>query len=250
MSLEFNGEVLVPDLGADKIWRIVNTGSPGNFRVQGQINIQPGTGPRHIAIHGKMVERCCVSAYDHSDNILFTLHETASTLTAQLIPPAPNGTTLPLIANVSVVPSNPLPGSQFAAAEILISTPTDQFPDPLIYVSNRNIGNVTDPNGDTIAIFQFINGTADTVSKKRMVRRPRNTPQTGTLQLLAQVPTGLQQIRSMTLGKVQDGGDHFIIAGANTQGGVAIFRRIDGGKNLTLVARNEDIANRTSFVFV
>ncbi len=52
MSLEHNGEVFVPDLGADKIWRIVNDGAPGKFKVQGQIDIDAGAGPRHIAIHG------------------------------------------------------------------------------------------------------------------------------------------------------------------------------------------------------
>ncbi|THU83118.1 putative isomerase YbhE [Dendrothele bispora CBS 962.96] len=253
MSLEHNGEIFVPVLGGDKIWRIVNDGAPGKFKVQGQINVDPGTGPRHIAIH---------------DDILFVLHETASTLTAQHIPEGPNGTTLPLLANVSIIPQDALEGSQFAAAELLISTPTEKFPNPLIYVSNRNISpNVTDPRGDTIAIFEFINGTdstngtetgsgtnqaaSTTCKRKRMVKRNQRFRRDGeALNLLAQVPTGLQQIRSMALGKVEDGGDEFIIAGANTAGGVAVFQRVDGGRNLTLVARNEEIANRTSFVFV
>ncbi|KAJ7582540.1 Lactonase, 7-bladed beta-propeller-domain-containing protein [Mycena floridula] len=243
MSLEFNSEVLVPDLGADKIWRIARDGAPGHFKVQGQIDIDAGAGPRHIAIH---------------DNILFTVHEKTSTLTAQLIPAGPNGTTFPLLANVSVVPANALAGTQFAAAEILISTPTDAFPDPLIYVSNRNIGTTIDPAGDTIAIFQFVNGTGattttNTCNQKRMIRRARRALQGRdgeALQLLAQIPTGLQQIRSMTIGRVDNGGDEFLIAGANTNGGVSVFRRVDGGKNLTLVANNNEIANRTSFVFV
>jgi hypothetical protein len=51
-SLEFNGEIFVPDLGADKIWRIVNDGAPGKFKVQGQIDIAPGNGPRHVAVRG------------------------------------------------------------------------------------------------------------------------------------------------------------------------------------------------------
>jgi len=71
MSLEFNGEVFVPDLvrrqyclilryltteqGADKIWRLVNDGAPGKFRVQGQIDVDAGSGPRHIAIHGTTI---------------------------------------------------------------------------------------------------------------------------------------------------------------------------------------------------
>ncbi|KAJ7845470.1 Lactonase, 7-bladed beta-propeller-domain-containing protein [Mycena leptocephala] len=243
MSLEFNDEVLVPDLGGDKIWRIARNGAPGNFKVQGQIDVDKGTGPRHIAIH---------------DNILFTVHETASTLTAQAIPAAPNGTAIPLISNVTTVPADALQGSVFAAAEILISTPTDAFPSPLIYVSNRNISpNVTDPRGDTIAIFEFVNGTDSSVpytttNARRMLRRRvrRQDDSQPQLKLVAQIPTGLQQIRGMQLGRVDDGGDEFIIAGANTVGGVAVFQRVDGGRNLTLVARNLDLGNRTSFVFV
>ncbi|KAJ6618136.1 Lactonase, 7-bladed beta-propeller-domain-containing protein [Mycena sp. CBHHK59/15] len=247
MSLEFNDEVLVPDLGGDKIWRIVRDGPPGNFAVQGQIDVDKGTGPRHIAIH---------------DNILFTVHETASTLTAQRIPAAPNGTALPLLANVTTIPADALVGSKFAAAEILISTPTAAFPSPLIYVSNRNINpNVTDPRGDTIAIFEFVNGTdaggnatdsssaARRRSLMRHVRR-QDADACAALRLVAQIPTGLQQIRSMALGRVDDGGDEFIIAGANTEGGVAVFQRVDGGRNLTLAARNLELGNRTSFVFV
>lgn len=246
--------------------------------MQGQINIDAGAGPRHIAIH---------------DNVLFTVHEKTSTLTAQLIPQAPNGTTFPLLANVTTIPADQaqINGTQFAAAEILISTPTERFPDPLIYVSNRNIGATILPAGDTIAIFQFKNGTLTPVGGdgssssytigptstassngaaatglqylrrnfNRMRRVPRHAqvqtqgyyPRDGeALELLAQIPTGLQQIRSMTIGRVDDGGDEFLIAGANTDGGVAVFRRVDGGKNLTLVATNDDLANRTSFVFV
>ncbi|KAJ7768198.1 Lactonase, 7-bladed beta-propeller-domain-containing protein [Mycena metata] len=240
MSLEFNDEVFVPDLGGDKIWRIVRNGAPGNFEVQGQIDIDKGAGPRHIAIH---------------DNILFLVSETASTLSAHVIPAGPNGTAIPPIANVTTFPADALEGSKFAAAEILISTPTDAFPNPLIYVSNRNISpNVTDPAGDTIAIFEFINGTesSTTGNTRRMQRRVRrqDAGTGGQLKLIAQIPTGLQQIRSMALGRVDDGGDEFIIAGANTEGGVAVFQRVDGGRNLTLSARNLELGNRTSFVFV
>jgi len=231
----------------------VKDGAPGHFRVQGQINIDPGTGPRHIAIR---------------DNILFTVHETASTLTAQQIPGAPNGTTFPLIANVSIIPpeSSNFNGS-FFGAEILISEPTDRFPDPLIYVSNRNLGPDFDPRGDSIAIFEFKNSSLGAVtadsgsvssSRRRFHARDFQERQditvvntiTGNFVLQAQVFTGLRQIRSMALGKVADGGDEFLIAGANLDGGVAVLQRIDGGRNLTVVARNEDIANRTSFVFL
>ncbi|KAG6836891.1 hypothetical protein H0H93_001722 [Arthromyces matolae] len=225
MSLEYNGEIFVPDLGADKIWRLVRDGEAGHFKVQGQIDVDAGSGPRHIAVH---------------NDVLFIVSETVSTLTAMHIPAAPNGTTLPLLANISTIPPNNL-NAKFAAAEILISTSTADFPDPLIYVSNRNLGPEFDPKGDTIAIFQFNNSTSttstdrDSSSRKRMLKRSRrdlqltsSTTSNSPLSLVAQVPTGLRQIRSMALGPVTTGGDEFIIAGANLDGGVAIFRRVDG----------------------
>ncbi|TFK27954.1 hypothetical protein FA15DRAFT_634985 [Coprinopsis marcescibilis] len=325
-TLEHNGEVFIPDLGADKIWR-VGKDEAGQFRLQGQIDIAPGNGPRHIAIR---------------ENLLFTLHEKTSVLTVQPIPEGPNGTTLPVIANVSIVPTL-APGfnGSFFAAEIIISEPTEQFPTPLIYVSNRNLGPEFDPQGDTIAIFEFTgfsgsNSTAGSPAPsgstelgagpvvtqlvaaqpepsvvRRMIKRharrrihdearrqyyggsagsaapavpssscsgstvtlvagstptggassPEQTPtgegsvdpSQGTLVLVNQVPTGIRLIRSFAIGRVQDGGDEFVIAGGqndSNEGGVAVFRRIEGGRNLELVARNLEIASRTSFVFL
>lgn len=259
MSLEFNGEVFVSDFGADKIWRLVRDGAPGNFKVQGQIDVASGNGPRHMAIR---------------DNILFTINEKTSTLTAQQIPQAPNGTTLPLIANVSIIPTDINLNSTFAGAELIISEPTAQFPDSLIYVSNRNLGPEFDPRGDSIAIFQFSNdsSTSPTISvttssgtcsqHKRMVKvharqvpvhQARQTQGTvsGNLTLVNQVFTGLKQIRSMAIGPVSiAGAEEFLIAGANVDGGVVMYKRTNGGRNLTELVRNTDVQNRTSFVFI
>ncbi|PPQ97924.1 hypothetical protein CVT26_002986 [Gymnopilus dilepis] len=250
MSLEHGDEVLVTDLGADKIWRLGRDGPAGHFKVQGQIDVAPGNGPRHMAI---------------LDGILFVVNELTSTLIALPIPSGPNGTTLPLIANVSTIPEDFADKSTFAVAEILISTPTEQFPNPLIYVSNRNTGTNLDPRGDSIAIFEFqqscdTNTTSPSLSPRTHARQWQTRQDdsdgssasdvSGELVLLAQVFTGLQQIRSMALGRVEDGSDEYLIAGANVDGGVAMFQRVDGGRNLTLVARNTEIANRTSFVFV
>ncbi|KAF8192927.1 hypothetical protein BJ912DRAFT_961405 [Pholiota molesta] len=244
MSLEHNGEVFVSDLGADKIWRLVNDGTPGAFSVQGQIDIDPGSGPRHMAIRANSR--------------------------------SPNGTTFPLLANVSIVPTDVKINGSFAGAEIILSEPSDNFPDPLIYVSNRNLGPEFDPRGDSIAIFNFQRSapasapaspsasnapgaTRRRLHSRRLVQRiiaadngcqVTNNDVTGNFTLQAQVFTGLRQIRSMAVGKVSDGGDEYLIAGANVDGGVAVFQRVDGGRNLQLVARNTDIANRTSFVFV
>lgn len=164
------------------------------------------------------------------------LHELASTLTVQAIPPAPNGTS-PLIANVSIIPSDPPAGALFAAGEILIPPPTAKFPTPYIYVSNRNTG-VQDPRGDAIAIFEHIPATVFTKEG---------------LKLIAEIYTGLDQVRGMQIGPVENGGEEFLIAGgvvATNPGGVVVFKRTEGGRNLVEVVRNQDIDTRTSFVWL
>jgi hypothetical protein len=77
-----------------------------------------------------------------------------ATLTAQEIPSSPNGTTFPLLTNVSIVPQD-VKGS-FFGGEILILDPLEKFPESLIYMSNWNLGPEFDPHGDTIAIFKFM----------------------------------------------------------------------------------------------
>jgi hypothetical protein len=99
-------------------------------------------------------------------------------------------------------------------------------------VSNRNTGTV-DPRGDTIAIYQ------------------RNYGSGSALTLVAQVYTGLNQIRGMEIGNAENGGEAYLIAGgvAGTAG-VVVFRRTDGGKGLKEVARNTDIPTRSTFVWL
>ncbi|GJE92408.1 isomerase YbhE-like protein [Phanerochaete sordida] len=209
MALQHGSEVFVPDLGADKIWRLVEDGAPGNWAIQGFIQQPTGSGPRHIATRG---------------NMLYVLHELASTLTQQIIPAPPNGTT-PLLANASILPPTIPAGSDFHAGEILLTEFSPSFPQPLIYVSNRNTGNV-DPRGDTIAIFAL---------------EPRLT-------LVQQVYTGLDQIRGMQLGGPEN--EFLIAAGVAGSAGTKVFKRVNGGTNLELVATNTDIDQRSSFVWL
>lgn len=152
------------------------------------------------------------------------LHELSSTLTQQVIPPAPNGTT-PFIANFSILPPTYPAGSDFHAAEILLTEASPSFPQAFAYVSNRNTGNV-DPRGDTIAIFAL-------------------EPQ---LRLVQQVYTGLDQIRGMQLGGPEK--EFLIAAGVAGSAGTKVFKRVDGGQNLTLVTTNTDITQRSSFVWL
>lgn len=160
------------------------------------------------------------------------MHELASSLSVQTIPPPPNGT-VTTFATVSIIPANRPPGAVYAAAEILIPPPCGKFPKPYIYVSNRNTG-VQTPEGDSIAIFEHVN---------------QGLPNEG-LVLINQVFTGLDQIRGMEFGSEENGGEEFLMAGgvAGT-GGVIVLRRTEEGRNLEIVARNQDIPTRTSFVW-
>ncbi|KAJ7176736.1 Lactonase, 7-bladed beta-propeller-domain-containing protein [Mycena filopes] len=214
MALEHGKEVFVPDLGGDMVWRLSRTGGPGVYGITGSIPQPQGSGPRHIRI---------------SNDRLYVLHELASTLTVQAIPTAPNGTSS-IIASASIIPANPPAGAVWAAAEILIPPPSTLFPKQYIYVSNRNTG-VQAPAGDSIAIFENVGqGT-------RMER----------LQLVAQVFTGLDQIRGMEFGG--EGDEYLIAGGVAGTAGVVIYRRVDGGRGLQEVVRNTDIPTRTSFVW-
>ncbi|KAJ3554002.1 hypothetical protein NM688_g3325 [Phlebia brevispora] len=213
MALQHGDEVFVPDLGADRIWRLVENGSPGDWRIQGLIVQPTGSGPRHIATRGEPV-----------GNMLYVLHELSSTLTQQIVPLPPNGTT-PLIANMSILPPTYPSGSDFHAAEILLTEASPSFPKPYIYVSNRNTGNV-DPRGDTIAIFEI---------------EPK-------LKLVQQVYTGLDQIRGMQLGGPEK--EFLIAAGVAGDAGTIMLKRVDGGANLQIIAQNTEIAQRSSFVWL
>lgn len=128
--------------------------------------------------------------------------------------------------------------TRFAAAEIVIASSTDpENPSTLIYVSNRNIGPekieagidetaLYHPDEDTIAIFEWSNST---------------------LTLLKHVHTGLRQIRSFALGPEDT--KEYLIAGGAEKGGVAMYRRIDGGRDLEFIDGNNEF-NATSFVFL
>ena len=163
-----------------------------------------------------------------TDGYLYIIHELASTLTSQLLPPPPNGTT-PLISNFSIVPTDPAPppGASMAAAEILLPAITPTFPGSYIYTSNRNTG-VLPPEGDAIAIFsRFSNGSVE---------------------LVGDVFTGLDQIRGM---RFFGEGDRYLVAGgvAGTAG-VKVYERTGDGGNLSFVCENTEVPTRTSFVWL
>ncbi|THH03776.1 hypothetical protein EW145_g6014 [Phellinidium pouzarii] len=213
MALENGKEVLVPDLGADKIWRLVQTApdTPGSWDIQGFIQQPNGSGPRHIAL---------------KDDYLYVVHELSSTLTSQHLPAAPNGTSS-LTANFSIIPPDLPSGAAMAGAEILIPTISHTFSGSFVYVSNRNTG-VQDARGDAITIF-------------------KSFPE-GKLELLDYVYTGLDQIRGMQFFGEED--RYLIASGVAGDAGVLVYERTGNGGNLTLLAQNTEVPTRTSFVWV
>ena len=44
-------EILVPDLGADRTWRLAYDGQQGVLSLQGSVTYPPGSGPRHAVFH-------------------------------------------------------------------------------------------------------------------------------------------------------------------------------------------------------
>jgi hypothetical protein len=109
------------------------------------------------------------------------------------------------------------------AAELLIPKPNSTFSTPYAYISNRNDPS---PEGDTIAIFSIAGDTLD---------------------LIAEIRTGLKHLRGMVFGGEDD---KWLVAGGAQGGGVKVFERIDGGKGLRLLAENTSIESPTGFLWV
>lgn len=155
-----------------------------------------------------------------SEGNLYTVHELSNTLTQQTLPPLGSSTPSQFVATVPVIP----PGASnttLAAAEILLSPRNCLYPDQFVYVTNRNDG---DAGGDTIAVFSL-----------------------NPLTLVTHVRTGLRGIRAAALGGPN--GEYLAAAGQNS-GGVVLYRRTDGGRSLTEVARNANGVNQPTTLVI
>ncbi|KAK6977302.1 isomerase YbhE [Favolaschia claudopus] len=205
MAVEHGKEVLVPDLGGDKVWRIGQTGAPGEFGIHGFIQQPLGSGPRHMRI---------------LDNFMYVLHETANLLTKQAIPSYPNGTS-PFLASVNIVPTDVPSNSTYAAAELLLPAPSLSCPHSYLYASNRQIAGTLDPRGDSIAIY-------DT-----------------DLNLVKQVFTGLGQIRGMEFGLGPVGEEYLVALGAVSGGMVVYKRTAGGADLVEVARNSSAIARTT-----
>jgi 6-phosphogluconolactonase (cycloisomerase 2 family) len=146
--------------------------------------------------------------------------------------PALNATGSPILSSVSIIPSPVPAGAKYGAAEILIPAATRAFPKRYIYVSNRNIGTPT-AEGDSIAIYErVVSGGKESLS------------------LVKQVFTGILQPRGLEFVTAPNGDEYLAVGGVAGTGGIAIFQRTEGGRNLKEVARNTQVATRTSFVWL
>ncbi|KDQ07996.1 hypothetical protein BOTBODRAFT_38331 [Botryobasidium botryosum FD-172 SS1] len=212
--IEHGDELLVPDLGADKIWRLAKRAS--KWETYGSIPQPKGSGPRHIVVQD-------------STRTIYTVHELDNTLTAQVLPAPNSSEPAKILASLSVLPPDVPRGSQNGAAELILSPTNKKFPKPFLYASNRNVSPDTtllDPRGDTIAIF---------------------TPEP--LKLVKHVYTGLNQIRGMAIGGPNN---EYILAAGILGGGVVVYERINGGADLKELARltKEGSDNVVSFVWL
>lgn len=155
------------------------------------------------------------------DGDLFTLLELKNKVVRHRFPALP---ALPSFVKSASTMSNPPPTpNDMLAGEILIPPTNSSFPIAYLYVSNRNDPS---PEGDIISIFAI------------------ESPDS--LELIAEVRTGLNHLRGMAFGGTDD---KFLIAGGANGGGVKVFERVDGGKSLKLVASNDSVKSPTGFLW-
>ena len=155
------------------------------------------------------------------DGYLFTILELKNKVVRHRFPPHP---ALPTFIKSTPTMSNPPSASDQLAAEILIPPPNESFPIPYLYLSNRNDPS---PEGDIISIFSIQNHDS--------------------LDLIAEIRTGLKHLRGMVFGGPND---KYLIAGGVNGGGIKVFERIDGGKSLRLVVTNNSVQAPTGFLWL
>lgn len=244
MVYQYGSEVFIPDLvsfyyalrpflshargsiqGGDTIWRLAKTGN--SWSIAGSIPQPTGSGPRHIqtkyAPFLPLSGRKRLIRQLYRGSMLFVLHELGNTLSSQPIPSSPSANSTTTISSLSTLPSditNNYSG-RFHAGELILS-PDGAF----LYASNRDTATSPDSRGDSIAIF--------------------SVDSSGRLSLLKQVFTGLQILRGMTLSP--DG--TYIVAGGQTAGGIVVYERVNGGADLSVVARNSGAPATTSYVWL
>ncbi|RXW23679.1 hypothetical protein EST38_g2155 [Candolleomyces aberdarensis] len=153
------------------------------------------------------------------DGDLFTILELSSKVVRHKLPPLPEPPKF-LVSKPTM--SNPPPTpNKMLGAEILIPPPNATFSTPYLYLSNRDDPS---PEGDIISIFSI--------------------EQPGSLDLVTEVRTGLKHVRGIVFGGPDN---RYLIAGGGRGGGVKVYERTEGGKNLKVVAEYSDVEAPTGF---
>ena len=156
--------------------------------------------------------------------ILYTLNELTSTLTAHRLPPLPTAPTL--LSTRSTLQRPPEePRGDLLAGELLLAPAVVPGGDPLfLYATNRNDPS---PAGDTLAIFSLENPEAP--------------------EFVAEVPTGLRHLRGAAI----IGEDsRWVVLGGARGGGIKVYERVDGGRTLREVASLPGIEKPTTFLWL
>jgi len=223
-----SSEVLVPDLGADRIVRLARK-AQGEWAEAGDVKSNPGTGPRHIQLH---------------NGVLYVLEELKNKLTAHVYPPASTSSTIatlpalpsptpaqtlaaPDLGPNSITPTNATDGKPLPllAAELLLVTK----PQTLLFSTNRN---ETHPEGDSITIYSPLKSAKGKEG----------------FEVVGSVRTGLKHARGAVFGGPDD--KYLAVGGADT-GGVKIFERSgERGDKLTVVAHMPGVVAPTGFLWV
>lgn len=134
-TVGYEDEILVPDLGSDKVRRLTHSGT--NWAEAASISFRAGSAPRHIVA---------------TNGTLYTLHQNYNVLTQNTLPPLSSGQSSQLVANISIIPPGTTSTVNMQAGELLYApSPSGGLASPLLYASNRN-----DPSslGDAIAVFE------------------------------------------------------------------------------------------------
>ncbi|KAG8899093.1 hypothetical protein FRB99_006944 [Tulasnella sp. 403] len=210
-------QLLIPDLGGDKIWKLGRDPNTQSWKVTGQVSVKPGYGPRHLAVRGEFPIRV-------EGVTMYVINELESSLSAYSYDATEKGEAIETSC-LSMLTPPAVPAKGMLGAEVLLSEATAAYPEALVYASNRN-----DPHeaGDSIAIFS----TADSASG---------------FQLVNEVRTGLNHLRAVAFGGKED---KYLVAGGLNGGGIKIFERVDQGKSLRQIAHLEHgvVERPTSFV--
>ena len=174
-----------------------------------------------VSIYSLIPHYTCILFY-FLDGYLFTILELTNKVVRHRFPPLPASPTFikstPTMSNPPSAPTNQI------AAEILIPPSNTSFPIPYLYLSNRNDPS---PEGDIISIFSIQDSDS--------------------LDLIAEIRTGLKHLRGMVFGGPDD---KYLIAGGINGGGVKVFERINGGRSLRLVAINDSVQAPAAFLWL